>query len=418
MNLKLPNMRNLLFISILFLLLTSSCQQEKSANALAGIGINQNANIPILLDRHEALRQGKEWDNVQNYYGTWRQELIADPKALEPRYKLAALFIQEARVTGEHPHYYPAALQMLNEILEAKPTNKDLLFRALSAKAAVELSLHEFGKALVTAQEAVKINPYNAQLYGVLVDAHVELGQYPQAVEMADKMVSVRPDLRSYSRVSYVREIYGQVDGAKEMLELAAKAGIPGQEARSWALLTLGKLYHIYGEPEKARSLFEGILTERPDYPFAIAALGELDLEQKKYDQAEKQLKRAVEIIPEVGFYEALAQLYRETGRNAEYEKLIPQIETMMQEDSEKGHNMRMEQALLYSDLALDLDKALAFAKEEYIKRPDNIDVNRLLARIYAKRGEKSLAFQHLEKAQVTGSKHPELKEIKKMLGS
>ena len=201
MNLKLPNMRNQLFISILFLLLTSSCQQEKSANALAGIGINQNANIPILLDRHEALRQGKEWDNVQNYYGTWRQELIADPKALEPRYKLAALFIQEARVTGEHPHYYPAALQMLNEILEAKPTNKDLLFRALSTKAAVELSLHEFGKALVTAQEAVKINPYNAQLYGVLVDAHVELGQYPQAVEMADKMVSVRPDLRSYSRV-------------------------------------------------------------------------------------------------------------------------------------------------------------------------------------------------------------------------
>ena len=77
-----------------------------------------------------------------------------------------------------------------------------------------------------------------------------------------------------------------------------------------------------------------------------------------------------------------------------------------------------MEQALLYSDLALYLDKALTFAKEEYIKRPDNIDVNRLLARIYAKRGEKSLAFQHLEKAQVTGSKHPELKEIKKMLGS
>jgi tetratricopeptide (TPR) repeat protein len=99
------------------------------------------------------------------------------------------------------------------------------------------------------------------------------------------------------------------------MLELAAKAGIPGQEARSWALLTLGKLYHIYGEPEKARSLFEGILTERPDYPFAIAALGELDLEQKKYDQAEKQLKRAVEIIPEVGFYEALAQLYRKSKR-------------------------------------------------------------------------------------------------------
>ncbi|MCC6414269.1 MAG: hypothetical protein IT270_21640 [Saprospiraceae bacterium] len=411
-------MRTQLFIPILLLLLAASCRQEKNATALAGLGVSQNSNIPTLLDRHEALRQGKEWDDVQNYYGNCRRELMADPKALEPRYKLAALFIQEARVTGEHPHYYPAALQMLNEILAAKPTDKDILFRALSAKAAVELSLHEFGKALVTAQEAVKINPYNAQLYGVLVDAHVELGQYKQAVDMADKMVSIRPDLRSYSRVSYVREIYGQVDGAKEMLELAAKAGIPGQEARSWALLTLGKLYQTYGEADKARSLFEGILTERPDYPFAIAALGELDLEEKKYDQAEKQLNRAVAIIPEVGFYESLAQLYRATGRNAEYQKLIPQIEMMMLEDSDKGHNMRMEQALLYTDLAPDLNKALTFAKEEYAKRPDNIDVNRLMARIYALRGEKSLALQHLEKAGVTGSKHPELKEIKKMLGS
>ena len=411
-------MRTQLLFPILLLLLTASCRQEKSATAVAGIGQNETANIPTLLERHEALRQGKEWDDVQNYYGNCRRELMADPKALEPRYKLAALFIQEARVTGEHPHYYPAALQMLNEILAAKPTDKDILFRALSAKAAVELSLHEFGKALVTAQEAVKINPYNAQLYGVLVDAHVELGQYKQAVDMADKMVSIRPDLRSYSRVSYVREIYGQVDGAKEMLELAAKAGIPGQEARSWALLTLGKLYQTYGEADKARSLFEGILTERPDYPFAIAALGELDLEEKKYDQAEKQLNRAVAIIPEVGFYESLAQLYRATGRNAEYQKLIPQIEMMMLEDSDKGHNMRMEQALLYTDLAPDLNKALTFAKEEYAKRPDNIDVNRLMARIYALRGEKSLALQHLEKAGVTGSKHPELKEIKKMLGS
>ncbi|MBL7794925.1 MAG: tetratricopeptide repeat protein [Saprospiraceae bacterium] len=417
------------FLPILFIagLFFTACNQDgnfKTANA----GLNSEeiaASIPALLDRNEAIRNGKEWDDVQNFYGTQRQAIIADKNALEPRLKLAELFIQEARVTGEHPHYYPAALQMLEEVLNRIPQadfsnlkmeQKDLLFRALAAKASVQLSLHDFSNALETATKAVAINPHNAQIYGALVDANVELGNYDKAVEMADKMVSIRPDLRSYSRVAYLREIFGDVNGAAEALEMAIKAGMPGQEATAWARLTLGNLYRTYGDWNKAEMQYQMILAERADYPFAIAALGEVEMHKKNYGKAEASFKKAASIIPEVGFYEQLAELYKMTGRTAEYEALVPEILNMMQEDMDKGHNMSLELACLHTDLQPDYDKALQYALREYQKRPANIDVNRLLAKVYAGKKDVAKAKAHIAKAAVTRSKHPELLELKKMM--
>ncbi|MBP6828706.1 MAG: hypothetical protein KA165_19215, partial [Saprospiraceae bacterium] len=172
-------MRPVLSILVTALLFFTACTQSsdiKTANA--GLSAEEAVGaIPKLLDRNEAIRNGKEWDDVQNYYGTQRKAVMSDPNALEPRLKLAELFIQEARITGEHPYYYPAALQMLEEVLTRIPQDnlatlkidkKDFLFRALAAKASVQLSLHDFSHALETATRAVAINPYNAQIYGAL----------------------------------------------------------------------------------------------------------------------------------------------------------------------------------------------------------------------------------------------------------
>ncbi|MFN0014957.1 MAG: tetratricopeptide repeat protein [Saprospiraceae bacterium] len=413
----------LLFVSLLF----GACTQKGDIKIAKGSLSPDEiaALIPALLDRNAAIRNGKEWDDVQNFYGTQRQAIIDDQNALEPRLLMAELFLQEARVTGEHPHYYPAAMQMLDDVLaripqtdfaNLKTEQKDILFRTLAAKASTQLSLHDFSNALETAKKAVAINPHNAQIYGALVDANVELGNYAQAVEMADKMVSIRPDLRSYSRVSYLREIYGDVAGSIEALDMAIKAGMPGQEATAWARLTLGNLHKTYGDWEKAEMQYQMILAERADYPFAIAALGEVEMHKKKYEKAEELLNKATSIIPEVDFYETLAHLYKATGRTAEYQALVPEILKMIQMDVDKGHNMSLELAMLYTDLLPDNDKALQYTLGEYQKRSANIDVNRLLARIYANKKDFAKAKEHFVKASVTKSNNPELLELKKIL--
>lgn len=65
-------------------------------------------------------------------------------------------------------------------------------------------------------QGAIILNPYNADIYGALVDANVELGNYKEAVAMCDKMLSIRPDLRSSSRASYIRQIFGDNNGVRK----------------------------------------------------------------------------------------------------------------------------------------------------------------------------------------------------------
>ncbi|MCC6724599.1 MAG: tetratricopeptide repeat protein [Saprospiraceae bacterium] len=408
-------MKNTIISICLVALLTVSlfsCKNEKNPSvAKAGIGMVDQ--VPQLFDRNDNLQYGKEWETVQNIYGRERKALMDDPNAKEPWLNLAELFIQEARVTGEHPHYYPAALQCL-EVLLAKPFDdknikeKDLKFRALSAKASVELSQHEFAKALVTGEEALKLNPFNSGIYGVLTDANVELGHYDKAVEMADKMVSIKPDLRSYSRVSYLREIHGDVQGAIDALTMAAQAGAPGADNTAWCMVTLGNLYKEYGKLAESESVFQAILEERPDYPFALAGLATVATERKNYKLAEQYLEKAKAIIPEVSFYEKLAVVYKATGREAEYKRTIDEVIEMMNDDAKHGHNMDLEFAKVYHEFFKNNELAIKFGLKEYAARPENIDVNGVLASIYEANGDLAKAKFHGAKALRTGSKKPD----------
>lgn len=399
-------------VPALFLLaLLLSCQQGNSPNSQEESFV-VNPEVPKLLDRNESLHSGKEWEEVQNYYGSNVQQLRQNPEAPSPKLNLAILFTNEARITGEHPYYYPAALQLLDEILAKDIEDKDLKFRTLSTKAGVLLSLHQFEEALQTGKEAVKLNEFNAQIYGVLVDANVELGNYEEAVKMADKMVTIRPDLRSYARISYLREIHGNVEGAIEAMEMAAMSGAPGFEETAWTRLTLGQLYQQYGELEKARQQYQRILQERPGYPFATAALAEIAMQEEDFAKAEKLLQEALDVIPEVGFTIQLAELYQRTGRAEEAKEIANSVIPMLKEDEEAGHNMNLEYANVYANLLNDTDQAITYAMKEYQKRPANIDVNMVLADLYVQQKDYESARKHLELAKTTNSKDPMLTAV------
>lgn len=372
--------------------------------------------VPKLLDRGAAIQNGKEWETVANRYGSATAAIRSNPESWQNYLTVAEVFVNEARVTGEHGHYYPAALKVLNHILENETEPTDERFRALALKSGVQLSQHEFAEALETGLAAIQLNPYNAQVFGAVTDAYVELGEYDKAIAAAEQMVKIRPDLRSYSRISYLREIHGDIEGAIEAMDMAAKAGMPGYEETAWARLTLGDLYKQYGKLAEAEGQYRTILMQRENYPFAIAALADVAMEEKNYEEAERLLQQAMNIIPEVGFYEQMAHLYVETGRQEEADKLLEEIYVMLQDDVDSGHNMNMEYARLHLELTKNYEEALRYAKSELVKRPENIDVNRLLAVIHHARGEDDLARKHAVAAARTDSKHPELLEINSQL--
>ncbi len=383
-----------------------------------GCGYDQSEpepEIADLLPRHEKLRVNGEWSQIQNTYVSLRDELKSDPQNVKAGIKLAQLYIQEARVTGEHGHYYPAALQVLDQVNGAELTN-DQRFAMLSTRAIVLLSLHKFSEALDAGKQALTLNPYNAQIYGVMVDAYVELGYYDQAVVMADRMVSIRPDLRSYARISYLREIHGDIEGAIEAMQMAVEAGFPPYEETAWANLTLGELYERYNRPEKAAGTYHQILQQREDYPFAIAALAQMEAENGNYTEAIAELDRACEIIPEVSFYVAKARIYKVTNQKDQMRQMLDEVFVMLEDDVKSGHMMDLEYAHIYADLLDEPEKALPYLEGEYKKRPDNIDVNKELACLYLQMGDLEKSAWHLEKAQRTKSQDPDLVAVQEQL--
>ena len=173
---------------------------------------------------------------------------------------LANAYIIESRISGNIAYYDKAALQTVEIILNKKPDN----YEALMLKSLVQLSQHHFEEGLATAQKAVSIDSNSAFIYGLLVDANVEMGNYDAAVNAADKMISIRPDLRSYSRIAYLREIHGDYAGAVSAMKLAVQAGIPAEEATEWCRVQLGKLYESMGEISKASFQYNLSLAARP----------------------------------------------------------------------------------------------------------------------------------------------------------
>lgn len=401
------------FLICASVLLCVSCSDDKKVDAAS-----KKADIQVaeLLQRNEKIQLGKEWDFAQNFYSDQKKALEKDPNNGEARLKLAQLFIKEARITGEHGHYYNAALDQLNTTLKNNKEDKDLVFRTLVTKAGVQLSHHKFKDALKSGVEALALNGQNAQIHGVLVDANVELGNYEKAVAHGDKMISIKPDIRSYSRISYLREIHGDIEGAIEAMRLAVESGFPGYEETAWAMQTMGEMLLKYGRLDDAEKVFNEILLTRENYPFAVGALGEVYMERGELERAEKKIQEAIDIIPEVGFYVQMAELYKITGRKAEFDKIIEEIFVMLKDDVDSGHVMNMEYAYLYLDVIGDLDKASEYAKIEFDKRPKNIDTNLLTALIAYAKGDVEKCKPLVDAASVTGSKDPSLLDLKEKL--
>ena len=87
----------------------------------------------------------------------------------------------------------------------------------------------------------------------------------------------------------------------------------------------------------------------------------------------------------------------------------------MLEDDELNGHNMNLEYADLYLTLLNDTETAWEYANAEYMERPNNIDVNRMLAKIAATENSMDVK-KYLVAATRTNSKHPDILQLKNSL--
>jgi tetratricopeptide (TPR) repeat protein len=397
------------FFAAAFFLITlttaiTSCNSSEG-KLKAYISEQNPMDIPELLERKGELASASEWTKTKEKTAELKAKLTAKPEDVKTRLQLATIFITEQRITGEHHYYYPAIEKILNGILSIDPKS----FEANVYKASLRMSQHQFADAKKIAEEAKAINPDNAYVYGILVDANVELGNYEEAVAMSDKMQALKPSLESYSRASYLREIYGDYDGAISAMKLAVQAGLPGSEPQSWSLNVLGDLYYNTGKLDEAERTFQENLFIRPSYAPGMAGLAKVLTKKKDYTRALALLDSAIAIMPQSSFEEQKADVYAAMGDTKKAMDKYAEVQKILITDANSNHHsvsLELAKSFIKTN---QWDSAKKYAVMEYTIRPKNIDVNNELAWIAYSQNDFVKAKEYLITALSTGSKNPEL---------
>ena len=308
---------------------------------------------------------------------------------------LASAYTQKARETGDF-NFNARAEEALKRSLQLAPDNYD----ALKLRAKLLLTYHRFRDALAEAERARRLRPNDHDVYGALTDAYVELGEYERAVEAAQKMVDLRPDAASYSRVAYLRSLHGDAEGAVEAMAAAVEAADPRDpESVAWYRVHLGDELLRAGRPAEAEREYDKALVVFPGHGLALAAKARARAAAGDYEGAVEAYKRD----PSHDALLALADLYAKLGRADEARKLYDAFEAAEREAAAEENDMS-HLARFWADRGKNLDEALAVMQSERAKRADIYTCD-ALAWVLFKKGQLAEARAAIDEALRLGTR-------------
>jgi tetratricopeptide (TPR) repeat protein len=235
---------------------------------------------------------------------------------------------------------------------------------------ALALARHQFHEALEWGERARQINPDRTYAYGVIADAQIELGRYDEAVQTLQMMVDLRPDMNSYTRISYIRELYGDTDGALDMMRRAVEGGVPGAESTAWTRTQLANLYFNLGQLEPAEAEYQHALAEKPGYLYALAGLGRVRAAQGRTDEAIALLNRASQTMPLPEFVITLGDIYLAAGQPQMAQQQYDLLAVIQQLYQANSVDLELEMALFKADHRQDLAATVAQARQVFERRP------------------------------------------------
>jgi len=279
---------------------------------------------------------------------------------------LASAFMQKARETNDFG-FNARAEAALGRSLEIAPDNYD----TLKLRAKLLLIHHRFAEALDLAQGLKTIRSDDHDVYGMLTDAQVELGDYPAAIQAAQQMVNLRPDSSSYARVSYLRSLHGDGEGAIEAMTVAVKAAGPNDpEGAAWCRVHLGDELMNSGKLTQAELEYDRALLVFPEYPLALAAKARARVRAGDLSGAVGLYERAQARAPLPDSAIALGDLYAKLGHMNEARRQYDLVE-FIEQNSAAGGTYSRQLALVWADHDLNLDQALAIVQRERSARED-----------------------------------------------
>lgn len=291
-----------------------------------------------------------------------------DPKDFEAYNALALSLSRRARETSD-VNYYAQAEEALQKSFAISPANFD------GARTHVWLLLgrHDFPAALDAAKKLNKRMPDDIMTYGFLTDANVELGNYKDAETAAQMMLDLRPgNLPGLTRGAYLRELFGDIDGALELMDMARQSTAPGEvEDIAWILTQMAHLELTAGRIKDAEKYLEHALALFPGYHYALGNLAKVRIEQKRFSDAVQLLEQRYKAAPHAENLFDLAHALQLAGRSDEAKKDFAEFEQKSLLETNRKDNSNRELVSYYADYKHDPHRALEVASREFAWRHD-----------------------------------------------
>jgi tetratricopeptide (TPR) repeat protein len=305
--------------------------------------------------------------------------------------------LQLVRQDGDPSHYTRA-----DDLLHGMPAN-DL--GVLVTRGTLALAKHDFRGARDIATDALALAPQSPAALGVAVDASNELGRYDDAADLTQRMVDQHPDLASLSRVSYARELRGDIPGAIEAMTQAIAAGGANRENVVYTQVQLGNILLSSGDVDGADRELTAAAALLPDFAPLKVARARVLLARGRLLDAADLLKEVLEVQPTADAAILRSDTLRAAGRpDHAADALVGAIVKLYRAN---GVNTDLEMALHRADDDPG-PGAVDDARRAAEARPSTLGHD-VLAWALHRAGDETAAWREMRKALALGSLDPQL---------
>ena len=291
-----------------------------------------------------------------------------NPKNYEAYNALALALSRRARETSD-ANFYTQAEATLKKSFEISPDN----FDGKRIQVWLLLGKHEFAAAREAAMQLNQRMPDDVTVYGFLTDSNVELGNYDEAEKACQLMLDLRPgNSPGITRAAYLRELFGDVDGALELMNMALQSTSPSEvEDSAWILTQMAHLQLSVGRIAQAEQNLQHALALFPGYHYALGNLAKVRIVQKRYGDAVQLLEQRYQAAPHAENLFDLAEALQLAGRSGEAKEAFVKFEQKSLAETNRGDNSNRELIFYYTDYAHEPLKALQVATKEFGRRHD-----------------------------------------------
>ena len=293
-----------------------------------------------------------------------RSRIGANPGDASALRDLGLALLQRVRETAD-PSLYAQAEEARGRAHQLDP--EDPLVEV--GIGGLQLGRHEFKQALETGRKVLGMLPDLPAARAIEVDALIELGRYADADKAAARLLTLRPDIVSLPRVSYPRELHGDIKGAIEAMRAAAQS--PGLAPENIAYVTtlLGSLLVRAGDLTGADAAYRRALDLVPNHAPAIAGLGRLAIGRGDLADATADFRRASDILPLPEYVIALGETQQLAGDSAGSAASYGLARAEIRLFESAGVAVDLELALFEADHG-DPQRALELADAAYARAP------------------------------------------------